>query len=1141
MYTIEGRRVSYKRKASLMLLLAFLVTASVIITVPNMKAQITLCWTMTDEGWWSGAAYMMNTLLTSTAYIDSADPWLELVTKYRIEDFWDFGFVQVSTDGGLTWVSLENEYTKYAPDAHPDIVANLPGLTGASDDWPEWMTMSFNLTSYAGETVMIGFRYMTDQSVLYEGWYISEALVSGVPITFMDGVWVDDDFDSSTPDWGITHFDKIQDGVDAVMKHGTVHVKAGTYYEHVTINKSLTLLGEDRRKTIIDGGGTGTAVHIARNGTGIANFTIQNANIGVYFDRSYWVCTENYLSNNNVGIYLFHKNRIMIFHNDFSNNNVGIELYQSKLNQILRNNFIDNNVGMKFNASSENSVLRNNILSNNVGMEFNSSENNVSWRNNFIDNTHHVSTDDSRNAWSYNTPYFAFQGNYWSGYSGVDNLGGAFQNETGSDGVGDTPYNVTSNTLANNTDYPPYPTRMNNIDYYPYMEPWHDPGWHTEMGLHWTSPLGLEDRFIVTGLVENPLNLTYRELLSFPLWSETATLICDPVDQHLFITCDWIGVPLSYLLNLAKVNENATEVVFYGDDHFYSSLDIETAMEPHVLLALKVNGTLLSETLLTKIREDWLYQPLSWLQRFHSGFRLVVPCRYGYKWVKNIVRIQVVDYDSKGFGLEGPPGNFDQYNEGKIPNCTLPLRVRVPNGDFDLLVGSSNNTVMGYKNIGSPVEPEWTKETEWNIPDILGDKDRASPTFGDLDNDGDYDLLISNARDNYPPMGYKNVGDMSHPVWERCAEWDVPNLHSYEQNPELVDLDNDGDYDLLIGCIPGAAGEGVIYTFENNGTAESPRWNRKPEWDLSCLPWSCPSAADLDHDGDFDLMVGQYYDGNIVAYGYENNGTASNPSWRRKPEWDAPINPNVTKKHKRPALIDIDNDGDYDLFVGAGTDILAYENSGNSTSPLWSRKPEWDFLSVTPTKPAGDWTRPVFVDLDADIHDIMVVSLESSKTVVGQGYFVSISATIVNHGNHAETFNVTVYVDLTLPIGDEIIVGEQTVTNLVAGEVRPLTYVWNTTGINRGSYTISAVADTLLGETHTADNTFTDGTVKVTIPGDINGDGTVDGMDLGELGMSWLASVGDPDYVANRDINGDGTVDGMDLGIMGMHWLETDP
>ena len=48
-------------------------------------------------------------------------------------------------------------------------------------------------------------------------------------------------------------------------------------------------------------------------------------------------------------------------------------------------------------------------------------------------------------------------------------------------------------------------------------------------------------------------------------------------------------------------------------------------------------------------------------------------------------------------------------------------------------------------------------------------------------------------------------------------------------------------------------------------------------------------------------------------------------------------------------------------------------------------------------------------------------------------------------------------------------------------------------------------------------------------------------MDMGELGMSWLASFGDPNYVANRDINCDGVCDGMDLGIMGMHWLQTDP
>jgi immune inhibitor A len=144
-------------------------------------------WTMTADGWYSGAANLMNTLLFGEAYVDSADPTLELTTYWDIEDFWDFGFVQVSTDGGETWISLENEYTTYDydPSAHPDIIANLPGLTSWSGFiTPDgWVTMEFDLAAYQGETVLIGFRYMTDWFTTYEGWYISDASVSGEALT----------------------------------------------------------------------------------------------------------------------------------------------------------------------------------------------------------------------------------------------------------------------------------------------------------------------------------------------------------------------------------------------------------------------------------------------------------------------------------------------------------------------------------------------------------------------------------------------------------------------------------------------------------------------------------------------------------------------------------------------------------------------------------------------------------------------------------------------------------------------------------------------------------------------------------------------------------------------------------------------
>jgi hypothetical protein len=139
-------------------------------------------WTMTADGWYSGTGVdLANYLLAGNAYVDPSDPTLTIDTQYGLETYWDFGFVQVSTDGGTTWTSLANAYTTsdYDPAAHPDIVANLPGLT----DFLGWTTMTFDLTAYSGMNVMIGFRYMTDWATTEDGWWINNAAVSGTALT----------------------------------------------------------------------------------------------------------------------------------------------------------------------------------------------------------------------------------------------------------------------------------------------------------------------------------------------------------------------------------------------------------------------------------------------------------------------------------------------------------------------------------------------------------------------------------------------------------------------------------------------------------------------------------------------------------------------------------------------------------------------------------------------------------------------------------------------------------------------------------------------------------------------------------------------------------------------------------------------
>jgi len=66
-------------------------------------------------------------------------------------------------------------------------------------------------------------------------------------------VWVDDDFTPATPGWGTTHFDNIQDGIDAVASLGTVHVAGGTYAESIILKVGVQVLGAGSDMSTING------------------------------------------------------------------------------------------------------------------------------------------------------------------------------------------------------------------------------------------------------------------------------------------------------------------------------------------------------------------------------------------------------------------------------------------------------------------------------------------------------------------------------------------------------------------------------------------------------------------------------------------------------------------------------------------------------------------------------------------------------------------------------------------------------------------------------------------------------------------------------------------------------------------------
>ena len=137
-------------------------------------------WTSDGSVLWGGKGDLLDNWAIFPA---TGGGTLTFDTKYDIEPYWDFGFVQVSTDGGATWTSLANPSTTadHDPNAHPTVVANLPGLTGSTGG--AWAPMSFDLSAYAGQSILLAFRYVTDWATTEAGWFVDNVKVDGTLVS----------------------------------------------------------------------------------------------------------------------------------------------------------------------------------------------------------------------------------------------------------------------------------------------------------------------------------------------------------------------------------------------------------------------------------------------------------------------------------------------------------------------------------------------------------------------------------------------------------------------------------------------------------------------------------------------------------------------------------------------------------------------------------------------------------------------------------------------------------------------------------------------------------------------------------------------------------------------------------------------
>ncbi|MCY7360849.1 MAG: T9SS type A sorting domain-containing protein, partial [Ignavibacteria bacterium] len=253
--------------------------------------------------------------------------------------------------------------------------------------------------------------------------------------------------------------------------------------------------------------------------------------------------------------------------------------------------------------------------------------------------------------------------------------------------------------------------------------------------------------------------------------------------------------------------------------------------------------------------------------------------------------------------------------------------------------------------------------------------DLLIPSFADLDNDGDQDIIIANTFSN----GYagisklfyiKNTGTPEVPqfVNEGGTIFFNNEVDSAYLFPTLVDLDSDGDFDIICGALYDYTDvnyTGRLFYYKNEGSNTSPQYADKIESPFGIVInnqtiFNIPTTGDLDNDGDKDLFVSNYMD----SYYYQNSGSPSTPNFSANQTFNEAFGLPDSMIQRGIALGDLDNDGDLDMVLTNYEEynIDYFENTGSATNPIFGEP----YINPGGLEHDSTLVNTVLVDIDND-------------------------------------------------------------------------------------------------------------------------------------------------------------------------------
>jgi hypothetical protein len=274
-------------------------------------------------------------------------------------------------------------------------------------------------------------------------------------------------------------------------------------------------------------------------------------------------------------------------------------------------------------------------------------------------------------------------------------------------------------------------------------------------------------------------------------------------------------------------------------------------------------------------------------------------------------------YDIAADILTFPAAFFlDVNNDGKKDMIASPNEIQVGQVITDSVAWYYENTVAAGVQLSF-------QQKDFLVGDMIDLGQDASPIFFDYNGDGLLDVLIGHLGYCQPNLNYttgltllENTGTANAPsfTWITNNYANLDTMGVLGMHPTTADIDNDGDIDLLLGALGGS----LIYIKNLAGPSTTAIWAtpQRSYQSIDVGENSAPQWIDLDRDGDLDLAIGEF-NGNINYF--ENIGSPTAPSYNTSPTtlglsgFDVrTMNP--SSRRSAPCFFDIN--GQYELYIG---------------------------------------------------------------------------------------------------------------------------------------------------------------------------------------------------------------------------------